>query len=1389
MRRKINLKAVLILSLSAAALGVGVYFVHGFQVRRNAKGVLEQALQAERDGQTKEALDYYEQYLGLAPDDNDALAKYALLRSRNVKTPRERVQVYLALERASHRDGNREDVRRRAAQVALEIGRFVEAKEHLDFLLHAHPEDVELLRLRARADIGTRQYDKAQEWYAQAIQLAPKQIDLTLDYAMLLRLRRNRPDAADEAFERLVRADPQSVPARLAAARYFRYAGAVDRAEKHIQAALDELHAEEADVFLLAADLAQARAQSKKAYQYLEQGLERHPKDSRLLQGLARLEIQAGRSDKALQYLEASLREMPEQPEALWGLADMLIEVGELGKADDVIRRLGDDNTRPEGAYLQARILARKEAWGQARITLEKVRAAKLPSPELDKHVNFLLAQCYARLNNPDQQLNACQRALKSDPLWLPARRGLATALAALGRTEHAIAEYRQIVTKAPELQTELARLLLHHTLRQPAAEQNWAEVEAAVKALPEASPQSFETLALRADLLFARNRIDEALQLVEAERKRDPKQVGPWLLLAYVAEREGKPEKVLPLLEEAEEQVGKRVDWHLARARYWATSGKAEAPKHLAAIETEMERYSGSERDRLLAGLAEAYAIVGDNATADRLWRQLATRQPNALGVRVLLLEAAVGAGKEAEVDQLLGEITRIEGDGGAIATYGEAARQFQRASKGNARALEEARQLAAEAATLCPSWSRVQLLEAQIHDTAGQKEKALEKYLAALDQGESRAAVYRRVLQLLYEQRRYTEANALMRKLPEKALASPDLGRIASQLTLLSQQGVEGPESAQARKRALEIARQTVVNSKDYRDYLWLGQLAILADKPDEAEKALREARTLAEAVPDTWAALVFFLAKTDVKKAEAEMAQARAKLPKEAVPIVLATCYEALGRPEQAEEHYRAALAAKPDDPAVLRRVASFYSRIGQLAKTEAPLRKLIESRTGVAEDTVLWARRHLALALAFQGQEGRFQEALELIAANGKTKGPTAEDRQTRALVLATRPNHRQAAIKLFEELAPHSPATPPAVRFLLAQLYEAEGHWSKARGHLLALLGSDEKNPVYLAGYARSLLRHGEAEEAQVWVDKLTKLGRRDFETIELRARVLKATRKPNVAVRLVRSYAEETDVPLDRVAFLLDELGETTAAESALRKHLSSSRRPEDVLLLARFLARHERLPEALALCSQAEKTCPLESVAGTTVAALRAGRGSADDYQRVERWLAAAIQNHPESKTLPAFLAEMQDNCGRHDEAIALYRQILHGDRRNFVALNNLAYILALKEGANPESLELINAAIDIVGPFPELLDTRAVVYLRSNRADLALKDLLQATSQKQSPSLYFHLAQAHRVVKHGDAARVAFGKAKELGLKADDLHPLEHATFVQLKREMGSE
>src|SRR5207248_1131144 len=136
-----NYVAVLILLAVAGTLGGGGHLLHAYQMKRNARELLAQADQAEAEGQPAQAADYLTQYLGLAPADTDALARYGLLRERLARGPRGRVGALLVLEEALRRDGSRQDVRRRAARLATEIRRFSDARHHLDALGEAADQD------------------------------------------------------------------------------------------------------------------------------------------------------------------------------------------------------------------------------------------------------------------------------------------------------------------------------------------------------------------------------------------------------------------------------------------------------------------------------------------------------------------------------------------------------------------------------------------------------------------------------------------------------------------------------------------------------------------------------------------------------------------------------------------------------------------------------------------------------------------------------------------------------------------------------------------------------------------------------------------------------------------------------------------------------------------------------------------------------------------------------------------------------------------------------------------------------------------------------------------------------------------------------------------------
>ena len=54
---------------------------------------------------------------------------------------------------------------------------------------------------------------------------------------------------------------------------------------------------------------------------------------------------------------------------------------------------------------------------------------------------------------------------------------------------------------------------------------------------------------------------------------------------------------------------------------------------------------------------------------------------------------------------------------------------------------------------------------------------------------------------MRLLYEQGRYAEATAVLRKLPEQALTVRSLGRLAAQLSLVSPETDDGEDPAQSK------------------------------------------------------------------------------------------------------------------------------------------------------------------------------------------------------------------------------------------------------------------------------------------------------------------------------------------------------------------------------------------------------------------------------------------------------------------------------------------------------------------------------------------------------------------------------------------------------------
>ena len=317
---------------------------------------------------------------------------------------------------------------------------------------------------------------------------------------------------------------------------------------------------------------------------------------------------------------------------------------------------------------------------------------------------------------------------------------------------------------------------------------------------------------------------------------------------------------------------------------------------------------------------------------------------------------------------------------------------------------------------------------------------------------------------------------------------------------------------------KRALTLAQKAVpATSRDYRDKLWLAHIQWLVGQPLEAQATLREAVRIAPRVPEVWVALVRHLNRTKLSKhLEDTLREMEQKIPADRADLTKALCLEAAGKTEEAEAKIATMIqgimvqAPSPGnddgvDLVTVGQIAEFYLRQDQFAKAEPLLRHLLAPSTMAPPELTQWARRHLAIALANQGQTKGVQEAVNLVEKSSPLPGPAVvEDERVRAFVLAKQWGKQAEAVRLFEESLIKKPLTAYE-QFLLAQVYDANQEDTKASRQMRSLLVIHRDQPRYLAYYIRYLLNRGEAEAALFYLTALELVEPNSSRTLQLRS--------------------------------------------------------------------------------------------------------------------------------------------------------------------------------------------------------------------------------------------------------------------------------------------
>jgi tetratricopeptide (TPR) repeat protein len=1094
--KQLNLRLLLPL-LGALVLGsIAVYLVHGWQMGRLGRVVRAQVEQAEADGRLDRVALYLQRYLVFAPGDVESLARYGQLLEQRATSSAESWRALEVYHSVLQRDPSRYDIRRQVALLGMRLGWYAEARENLQ-LLAAHQDENgaertglapgEVQSLLGQCQERDGDYRSAVESYQKAIRQAPAQVDTYVRLANVMRDQLNEPRKAAKVLDDLLRVNGGSFEAHLARAVQWMNQG------RYPEAARDMANArarapDNLRVLLTAADLAERRGQPEEARRLLEHAREVEPRSASAHLALASLDVRLGRTEAALACLRQGVQNLPDQLDLLAQLGETLIEHGDLREADEMRQRLQRRADLSNLAdYLRGRLLLKRQERPAAIRTLEGVLHSPECPPLLAGCASLALGQAYEQSAEGDRQLAALRQGVERDPESAIVRLALAAALAANNRTDEALEQYREAVQlpRAPdESWILLARLLVERNRHLSPRQRNWAEVDRVLERAGQLPTQEAALALVQADSLVLRDKPEQARAVLDQARKQHPDDVSLAAALAELALLQGDSQRAAKVLADTPVGFGDSLKLSRVEVKLALLVGDREARKALKKLEKGLKNGKPDEQVSLLILLTTAYAQLGEAGDARRVGRLLADRAGTDLRSRLQVLEVALQVGDEEILEGLIAEVRRLEGEEGTWWRYGEAARRILLAQRGRRQGLDEARALVAELGRRRPDWSHAALLQAFLDELDGKQAAVVSAYLRAFNLGERRADVVQRLVRLLVEADRLDDAEEVIRRFQQQETPSVELARMGAEIAL-RQHNIG---------RALELARLAApADAKDYGRLIWLGQILARCAQPVEAEEVLRRAVELRSDLAETWIALIAHQVRArNVPDAERTLASMHGKLPANQEPLAVAICSEVLGRFDRAEQEYALAMKRRPDDGLVLQRAACFHLRLNHLQKAEPLLRRMLSPDVNLPELNQAWARRQLALVLASLGGEARYQEAKKLLQQNQRGGTDSVLDRRADALVQATRPEKRSAALKTLDELGKMQPWTAEEL-FRLAQLYELEDDFTRARDEMVNLLTLDPNNPEYVAHHIQLLLGHRKKDEARAWIVRLQKL--------------------------------------------------------------------------------------------------------------------------------------------------------------------------------------------------------------------------------------------------------------------------------------------------------
>lgn len=1443
---RINYTLLIGLIVGTLVCSGAIYGLHKFQNSRQSGWLIAEAEKSIAEKNYRNAVQYYQQYITIHPDDLDTKIKYANtyldLVDQDDVTPEDYGGMMQSLETMLRNATiaaapEAKAVRRRLIDFYAKenIHNYTGALDHLNLLIEREPNDVDLQVRRAtflaksgNIDDATKYayklvgYDSKKDDFDVKKAIAPNATEVYFTLAGTLRAKSNNPTLAGKVANQMVTANPKDAAAYVYRGRLLAAWGDAEGSKADAQKAF-QLKPEDTDVLLLVTEIAAQDKNYDKAREYLAAAKKLHPKESRIYQRAASLEMQQNKLDKALAELDAGAKAAggSAATNLLFLKARLQIEANELKGARQTIEDLQQSRKLvPEVMeYFDALFLVAEGKWYPAVEALNKLRPRMGPfGKEMATEIDFDLALCYERLGRFEQAKQFYDQIVQQNPQNAPAVAGSQRVAAALGL---------ESAKKGPDP----LQALIMKELQKPKDQQDWSGVEKAIDELAAKNKLDPTVVKLlKAQIAMIRQDYDGAAKIVLDAEKDAPDNLQIKRFKIQLARLNPKigPEKALAYWQKVVDQHGDQAPLRLDKADILIALSKDKQDKQqlkqdLASLATGIDGWKTQQKVDLWNGIARAYLNLNMIEEARQYLNLVADNQPQELPVRLDLFSMALDANDAEGMKSAQDKILQIVGDQNDSAwLYAEARRKLWLMRRGQLgrEALPEIRSLVKRAQDQRSEWGDLHALLAEVELISNNAALALKHYDRAEELGRPKPNVVAAHIKLLALYGRYDEAGKLLDRIPEP-IRQPLLGPLYAEILFRTRQVDAAVKQAKA---------ATEADPTNAQSQYWYSQLLarsaqdpkLTAARRNEtmnlAIQAMQKATQLQPEAPEAWFALInYFLMLDKENDAQKAMRDAQLVLSGDNLAQFLAKSYEALHRWFDAETMYREIYEINPNDLQRAQQLAAFYlgplyPRPDRNEKATPLINQLLkagaEGKLTAGDTNLLWARRMAAKLLALTRDYQNSKKAENLLASNSQDGSLLIEDKLAMAEILATRPEpiSRKKAIALLEEIDTVQRLNEPAA-IQLAELYNAtRSDWSKYRDEMEKVITRFPNSVRAHESYIRRLLVRGDptsVDRATALIGNLRKIAPNYPATFELTVRIAdKLGRQKQVAEELRRRLPnldepKELDAPTKQTAAmfanLLADLKDYEAAEKIYRS--LTAREPRLVYELTKFVGLHRSPEECFAKLDEIYSPEKIPQILDVSMSVVRGRRDTlGDKYDaKIQRWIDAGLRENPDSITLLSMQADMYDLQKRYDDSANVYRKLL--DRKDLVGtgraivINNLAFLVALAEKSTAtdiDTLKLVSEAIDILGPSSDILDTRAVVYMSRGQYKEAIADLELAVTDNATASKYFHLAQAHLGAKESRAAVEAWEKAEGLGLTRESLNRMEYDRYEKAKAEI---